>query len=302
LSYGSVGAYFGTDEEAFETTRRARLADFDRIRALAASRPDPIDVGLALVTPMPKLWSGFVEDVEHARRVGAMMTFHANDHGEFTRIADAGLLGPDIVPVHATRASAAELRALGAAGTIISICPSAETFSSASLGVVHQGMALGVKFTLGMDAPPLITPLNLFTQAKLLFNYLRILDGISLREGNRFEQDFAVDPPTASLEAVWQMATQYGAQALGLGGKLGTIEVGKLADIIVVRPHDADATLGDPTWYLVQGQPSRHEVEAVIVNGVLKKRDGVLIGVDPEAMREINRTHRARVLGYLTKP
>jgi cytosine/adenosine deaminase-related metal-dependent hydrolase len=297
LGYGATGAY-GMDQEAFEVTRQARVADFERLRKANTEAP-LIDVGLALITPLPKNWPGFMEELAHARSLGAMMSFHANTAGEFTRLAQAGVLGPDIVPSHGNCASQPELKALAEAGTIISITPSTETASGKSLGVVDRGIPFGVKFAIGIDTPPSISPLNLFTQAKLLFNYLRIFDGIRLREGNRFPQDFAVDPPTAALDAVWQMATEYGAQTLGLGGKLGTIEVGKLADIIVVRPHDADATLEDPTWYLVQGQPGKQEVETVIVNGVVKKRDGAMVGIDAQALRERNRVHRGKILGYV---
>jgi cytosine/adenosine deaminase-related metal-dependent hydrolase len=299
LSYGARGAYMGISDEEFDAARRSRIADFERLRAIAGTWEDPIDVGLALVTPIPSMWHWFVEEVHLARSLGAMMTFHANEAGDFTRMNQAGLLGPDIVPSHGNRASQVELKALAEAGMLISTSPSTETDSRKSLGVVQRGIPLGVRYALAIDAPPMIAPLSLFAEAKMMFNYLRVLDGLTLREGNRYPPDYTVDPPTADVDAVWQMATEYGAEAIGMGGKVGLIKEGQLADIIVVHPYDPDATLTDPTWYLVQGQPSRHEVRTVIVNGVVKKRDGLLVDIAPDALRERNRVHRDRILGYL---
>ncbi|WP_067168814.1 amidohydrolase family protein [Microtetraspora niveoalba] len=296
LAYGMTAAYNIEDDALFEKARRERLEDFVRLRAEHPDQDAPLQIGLALATPRPKFFEGFVEELTRARSLGAQMSFHANEIGEFMAMHERGLLGPDIVPSHGNRASDRELGFLAETGVVLSISPQTETSSGKSLAVVNRAMRAGVDIAIGIDTPPSIMPLNLFAQMRSLFTYLTLLDNQAAREGGRFPIDLKLDPPTASLDDVFATATVKGAKALGLGDRLGTIETGKLADVIVVRPHDPDVTLADPVAYAVLSTPGKHEVEAVVIDGVVKKRDGRLVDVDPREVRAMNREVRQRVL------
>jgi cytosine/adenosine deaminase-related metal-dependent hydrolase len=301
LSYGSTGVY-GAARADFEAARQSRLIDFERLHRASADFGPLIDIGLALVTPAWGNFPAFREEVGVGRSLGVPMTFHANETGEFLTIGEAGLLGPDLVPSHGNRASDVELRLLAEAGTLISTTPQSETGSGKSLGVVRRGLQVGVEFGLGIDTPPSVAPLNLFGQVRLLFEYLQLLDNIAAREGGRFPIDLRLDRPSASLDTLLRMATANGAKAIGLPDRLGTLAPGQLADVILIRPHDPDVALLDPVAYAVLGQPSKHEVELVVVGGVVRKRDGQLVGVDREAVAEANRAVRRRVLTAIGRP
>ncbi|HEY8078800.1 MAG TPA: amidohydrolase family protein, partial [Labilithrix sp.] len=91
---------------------------------------------------------------------------------------------------------------------------------------------------------------------------------------------------TTALPAkrAFRLATLDGAIALGLGGKLGTLEVGKLADIVVVRtngPHVEPG--GDVYSRLVYACQSR-DVEHVLVDGVAVVKNGEHQLLDREAV------------------
>jgi cytosine/adenosine deaminase-related metal-dependent hydrolase len=79
---------------------------------------------------------------------------------------------------------------------------------------------------------------------------------------------------------VLEMATIGGAQALGLADKIGTLTPGKRADIVLLRTRDLNmAPLTDPVRMVVQSaQPSN--VDTVLVDGRVLKRDGRLVGID----------------------
>jgi cytosine/adenosine deaminase-related metal-dependent hydrolase len=79
---------------------------------------------------------------------------------------------------------------------------------------------------------------------------------------------------------ILEMATIDGANALGLGDKIGSLTPGKRADIILLRTDALNmAPFTDAVRMVVQSaQP--HNVDTVIVDGRILKRDGRLTSVD----------------------
>ena len=89
-----------------------------------------------------------------------------------------------------------------------------------------------------------------------------------------------VDPTAVPATTVLRMATLHGARALGLGDELGSIEVGKLADLVAVdldRPHTRPVY--DPASALVYAA-GRADVRHVWVGGERIVVDGVSTQVD----------------------
>jgi len=81
------------------------------------------------------------------------------------------------------------------------------------------------------------------------------------------------DPTAASAQTVLEMATIGGARALGLGDRLGSLEAGKLADVIVVSMNSARQTpLYNPVSHLVYVTRG-DDVRTTIVNGRILMRD-----------------------------
>jgi 5-methylthioadenosine/S-adenosylhomocysteine deaminase len=88
------------------------------------------------------------------------------------------------------------------------------------------------------------------------------------------------------------MATREGARAIGQEAELGSIEPGKLADVIVVRTdrlHQAPAA--DPYSTLVYASRAS-DVRATIVGGTVVWRDGALAWGEPGAIAEDARRAR----------
>jgi 5-methylthioadenosine/S-adenosylhomocysteine deaminase len=85
---------------------------------------------------------------------------------------------------------------------------------------------------------------------------------------------------------VLAMATREGARALGLGHRIGTLEVGKWADIVVVGLDGWSLQPdGDPASRLVYGGTAR-DVRHVVVAGVPVVIDGRLTTADEDGIRE----------------
>jgi cytosine/adenosine deaminase-related metal-dependent hydrolase len=88
------------------------------------------------------------------------------------------------------------------------------------------------------------------------------------------------NPMSISARQVLEMATINGAWDLGIADKVGSLTPGKRADLILVRTDALNmAPLGDPAFAIVRSaQP--HNVDTVVVDGRILKRDGQLIAID----------------------
>jgi 5-methylthioadenosine/S-adenosylhomocysteine deaminase len=91
-----------------------------------------------------------------------------------------------------------------------------------------------------------------------------------------------LDPAVMPAQAVLRMATLDGARALLMDDEIGSLSVGKKADLIVVDPRDA-ATLPvhDPTSAMVYSMHSRN-VEASMCDGRWLMRDRKVLSVDED--------------------
>jgi 5-methylthioadenosine/S-adenosylhomocysteine deaminase len=88
-----------------------------------------------------------------------------------------------------------------------------------------------------------------------------------------------------SLEDLLKMATLGGAEALGMGEHLGSLEVGKRADMVLVNPRHWDLQpIYDPVFTVARGITGR-DVDSVIVDGQLVVSEGILVTVDEEELR-----------------
>lgn len=295
LAVGAKLPYSAPVDE-FEAARIERIVDVARLREANASDP-LIDPAVALITPTNKAahWGAFEEDIRASREIGARMTFHANEIGEFHQLDQSGLLGSDLVPSHGNRASEVELGALAENGVVLSVSPYSEVSSGKSTGVFNRAIKAGVKLAISIDVPPGIIPLSEFAQLRQFWVMLDSYDRLAAREGGRFGAPYALDPHTLDLDGAVRAATVNGAAAMGYEN-LGRIAPGQLADVIVVKPEPGDVVLEDPAAYVVMSTPSSHDVTDVIIGGVVRKRAGELLAARSLDIHSMNTRVRERVM------
>jgi cytosine/adenosine deaminase-related metal-dependent hydrolase len=181
-----------------------------------------------------------------------------------------GLTGSDVILAHGIHLEDHEVQLLADTGTTICHCPGANLKLASGIADVPRLLRSGVRVVLGADGPPCNNRLSAFHEMQLAAT----LHG--LRHGAA-----AIDP-----WRVMAMATCEGAGAVGLVDQIGTLEVGKAADVIAVDLEEW-STLpgGDPASRIIFGgapQAVRH----VVVAGSLVVDDGRLTAIDPTALRE----------------
>jgi 5-methylthioadenosine/S-adenosylhomocysteine deaminase len=173
---------------------------------------------------------------------------------ETERLRDAGLMGPSTIVSHAGWTSPTDMVALRDTRSNVACCPSmSHRLGTGSLefGRYPELLAFGVNVTLGSGSP-------------MASNYVDIARQLYLFSGGNksFRVDATVTPPETALE----MATIHGARAIGLDKEIGSLEVGKKADIAMFRVHASDwVPLINPIANLVFS--SRGGAHTVIVDG-----------------------------------
>jgi len=185
-----------------------------------------------------------------------------------------GVLGPHLVLAHAVWLDDAEVDLLLATRTAVAYCPWAYLRLGQGVGPAGRHaevVARGGRVALGCDASNAGDSLDVLRVAALAA-------GIA--------KDSRIDPtiPLGAAEA-FELATVRGAEAVGMGDRVGSLEPGKLADIVV---HDATTPQwtprGDVALQLVWSADGR-SVRDVLVGGRPIVRDGHCVTVDEAALR-----------------
>ena len=169
-------------------------------------------------------------------------------------LADVGVLDGNLTLVHMNHLSPAEVDLVAESGARVVHCPAASL--RRGMGAIRNGafpemLAKGVPVGLGSDGYS--GRRDLLRQAYLA--------AVGFRE-------FRGELPVLTGEAVLEMATLHGAKALGLEREIGSIEVGKRADLVVHRLDRPEAypRFRDPVDNLVYFRASS-TVDTVFVDG-----------------------------------
>ena len=177
------------------------------------------------------------------------------------RLHELGLLGPNLIAVHAVHLTPPEIELLAACGCHVAHCPSSNLKLASGMAPVAALAAAGVNVGIGTDGAASNNRLDLFNemrQAALL--------------GKAVANDATVLPATDVL----RMATLNGAKALGLDRMIGSLQAGKVADMVAVDFSSPELVpCYDPVSHLVYAA-GRRDVSHVWVAGELALEDGVL--------------------------
>jgi aminodeoxyfutalosine deaminase len=139
-----------------------------------------------------------------------------------------GMVNEHLIAVHGVQFTGDELSRLSAARATVVACPRSNRFTGAGEPPIERFYASGVRVAIGTDSLASVEDLNLFAE---------------MAEVRRLA-------PSVRASRILESATLAGAQALGFGAELGSIEPGKRAQLIAVR---VPADIGDVEEYLLSG-------------------------------------------------
>ncbi len=175
-------------------------------------------------------------------------------------LADVGLASARLCAAHCVHVTDAEQDLLARHDVKVLHCPGSNLKLGSGIAPVADMRRRGISVSLGADGAACNNTLDMFHEMRLAAT----LQAMRMAPG-------ALPAP----DVVW-MATREGARALGLDSEIGSLEVGKKADVIIVRtdrPHQQPSA--DPYSQIVYAcRPE--DVRATIVDGRVVAEDGAI--------------------------
>ncbi|GLZ80212.1 TRZ/ATZ family hydrolase [Actinorhabdospora filicis] len=209
-----------------------------------------------------------------ARELGLRLAAHVGHGGPLTRLKERGLLGPEWLYVHGNPLDDEELRLMADSGGTASVAPAVEARMGHGAPVLARLRAAGVPTGLGVDVVT-TAPGDMFSLMRAAMT--------------------SAGGTTLSTSDALRAATIDGARALGMDGLIGSLAVGKRADVITVRAHDANLIGATDPVAAVVASAHAGNVDTVLVDGVVRKRAGTLPGADLSSLAASLRESLARL-------
>ena len=213
-----------------------------------------------------------------------------------------GCLGPDVWLAHCLFLTTGDIQILQRTGTSIASCPSANS-RGAGIARVTECLAAGIPVGVGVDGAAGNDTSNILSELRMLRTLQGAREGVLhsylINHGPAVRAELAADARGISylqLEKLLEVATVHGAQALGREKEIGSLEAGKLADVVVfddraVSHAGAVSRVGS----IFSCTPLR--VDYSIINGAVVVRKGELENADEDAIiRNQNETTK-RLIG-----
>ena len=247
--------------ERVETLQKSRFSHEGRVK-----------LALGIAGPHWADWEASLHNVRLARDLGLMASSHVTKPSAkavvpdgYDRLAQMNLLGPDHNLVHCNHLSADELGRLLDAGCSVTCTSSNELHDHPNPTAMMKVLAHGSLPTIGIDVEPMVGG-DMWREMQTALMFARI-------ESNRQGLPGGL---VRSREAL-RWATTAGAKALMMERDIGALRPGLKADIVMMRMSDLNLfPVHDPLLSVVE-QSHAGNVDTVIVDGIVRKKDGRLL-------------------------
>lgn len=187
------------------------------------------------------------------------------------RMADLGLITPRLVCIHATQLTDGEMQTLAEQGASVVHCPSSNLKLASGFCEVEKLRRHKVNVALGTDGAASNNDLDMFGEMQL-----------AALLGKAVAEDASAVPASYALE----MATINSARAMGLDSLIGSLEVGKYADLAAISMRPLHTTpINNPLSHLVYATGA-HQVSHVWCSGKALLVEGELKTLDEAFIRE----------------
>ncbi|MBI9050830.1 MAG: amidohydrolase [Anaerolineaceae bacterium] len=183
---------------------------------------------------------------------------------------DMDLLGEKTLLAHCVHLTDEEIERLAETGTSVSHCVSSNLKLSSGIARIADMVKAGVNVSLGTDGPASNNDLDLLHEAQI---------------AALVQKGITKDPTVLPAEQMFEMLTINGARAVGLSDKIGSLEVGKLADLAVL---DFDAVNLTPYYDLYSHliyAASSADFCHTMVHGKMMMQDRQILTLDEEKIK-----------------
>jgi cytosine/adenosine deaminase-related metal-dependent hydrolase len=294
----AYGYYPAPTSEPGYAGHEQRLADARRLRAEELSSDGGlITMGVALTEVGLLPFENTIAEARSAGELGVPSVLHTGcTWGSLVtegvrELEHHQLLCAEQVHVHCNTLDERDFARLAQHGCKISSSPETEIQMGMGHPVIRRALEAGMRPSLSCDVMSSNSG-DMFSQMRLGLQFERCMRNDSFNARNRMP-----DRLDLTVRDALRWGTANGAHALGLEDRVGSLSVGKQADVIVIGGRRLNLVpMADPVGCLV-AQANAANVQHVLVAGRFLKRDGALVDVDLDRAIALAETACERVLG-----
>lgn len=192
-------------------------------------------------------------------------------HTPLQRLNNLGLLTPSFMAVHMTQLSDEDLAVFAQSGAHVVHCPESNLKLASGFCPVAKCLNAGINVALGTDGAASNNDLDMLSE---------------MRTAALLGKGVAGDASAVSAKIALQMATINGAKALGLDADIGSLGIGKAADVVAIDLSELETQpVFNPLAQIVYAA-SRHQVTDVWVAGKQLLKNRALTSLDVPALQE----------------
>jgi 5-methylthioadenosine/S-adenosylhomocysteine deaminase len=195
-----------------------------------------------------------------------------------------GFLNERVIAAHVVWPSPAEIETLKRLKVGVVHNPQSNMKLAAGVAPVPKMLAAGVRVGLGTDGAASNNDLNMWEEMDTAAKLHKVFSG---------------DPKVISAQEAFELATIRSAQALHLDREIGSIEVGKRADLVIIERDDLHQIPLYNVYSDLVYATKASDVLTVIINGRLVMRDRKLLTLDEASIKEGARVFREKVMKSL---
>jgi len=198
-----------------------------------------------------------------------------------------GFLNERVIAAHMVWPQDSDIAILQRRGVGVVHNPQSNMKLAAGVAPVPRMLADGVLLGLGTDGAASNNDLNMWEEMDTVAKLHKVFTG---------------DPKVISAQQAFELATIRGAQALHLEKEIGSLEVGKRADLLIINRD----TLNQIPVYNIYSDlvyaTKASDVETVIINGRLVMRDRRLLTLNETAVKTEARAFRDKIIRSVSTP
>jgi 5-methylthioadenosine/S-adenosylhomocysteine deaminase len=196
-----------------------------------------------------------------------------------------GLLGAHLIADHCVHLGPSDIKKMAEHGVKVVHNPESNMKLASGIAPVPELIKQGVTVGLGTDGCASNNNLDLFSE---------------MDTAAKLHKVHAMDPTVVDAVTVLRMATIQGARALGLQDIIGSLEIGKKADVIVIDTHKPHLTpMYNAVSHLVYAA-SGNDVTHSVINGKLVMEDRKLLTLDLDEIIARSREKSVLVKSWLS--
>jgi len=182
-----------------------------------------------------------------------------------------GLTGENLILAHCIWLDENEMKIVADTKTKVVHCPSSNLKLASGIAKIPELLEMGAEISLGADGAPCTNNLDMFTE---------------MRNTSLLQKARLLSPTVMPAETVFEMATINGAKAMNKESEIGSLEEGKLADIVIVNQNNihSSPTAGIDVIANLVYSTRASDVETTIVDGKILMEDRKLTTIDEETL------------------